>query len=219
MLGLAGLFVIGSIGFWVLMILVTGALITALEYEKPGWATLSLGLTLLLLGYLGDFNALTVMKVHPFLALLSVVGYFLAGTVWAFGKWWFFLRDAREKYGEERSEFLKRHGVEGVDIPNELLKNWQDTARHLGAPRAKNNKLRILTWMMYWPWSFAWTILNDPVKRAFRAIYNKVQVVFQKMADDTFADVAEDFRKAPEPSHEANVAEDYPRGARRHPPQ
>lgn len=34
-----------------------------------------------------------------------------------------------------------------------------------------------------------WTIINDPVRRAFKAIYNEIKVVFEKIADNIYKDV------------------------------
>src|SRR3990170_3557711 len=94
---LLGIFALGTIGFWALCGVVCVLLITFVEYEKPGWATLSLLATFALLGWLGDLNVWRAAKEHPLLALGAVAAYLAIGTLWAFGKWWFFLKAARER--------------------------------------------------------------------------------------------------------------------------
>lgn len=192
-----GLFSVGSTGFWVLIVIASCFLIGMVEWEKPGWATTSLIVTLLLLGSFGNFNVIAFARENPTFALACGVGYFVVGTLWAFGKWWFYLQNVKARYEEERSVFLKENNIGTRHIPDELLKTWKDKSSYFAPPRARNNKVRILVWMMHWPWSCVWTIINDPVKKAFKAIFEKVQARFQKMADDTFADVKDDFRSPP----------------------
>ena len=166
---LAGLFALGSLGFWILCSVVCICIIAAVEYEKPGWATASLIATFALIGFFGDFNVLTFARENPLSALACVGVYMVAGTLWAFSKWWFFLRARREQYDDVKREFLRRNKVEGTAIPDDLLEEWKkhapdpdgnrygyDYKEKTGfAPRARNHKSRILTWMIYWPWSMS----------------------------------------------------------------
>jgi hypothetical protein len=46
--------------------------------------------------------------------------------------------------------------------------------------------------MAFWPWSAVWTLLNDPVQRAFRRIFNYLREFYQRMSDRIFSDVAKD---------------------------
>jgi len=54
------------------------------------------------------------------------------------------------------------------------------------APKARDHKGQILGWMTYWPWSLAWTLLDDPVKRAFKWIFHQIQGLLQQIADSAF---------------------------------
>ena len=49
---------VGGVIFWLLVALACILLIVTVEYEKPGWATISVIATFLLLGFFGDFNVL-----------------------------------------------------------------------------------------------------------------------------------------------------------------
>lgn len=211
---LVGLFALGTLGFWVLVAAVSVLLMVCVAYEKPVFASLMLIATFLLLGWLGDFNAIAAAKAHPLVAALAVAGYFVAGTAWAFGKWWFFLKSGRAEYDESRRDFLKANGLDPAGrIPDHLLRAWSDRAHQgrLGwldrsadggrivAPKARDHKGRIMIWMTYWPWSFVWTMIDDPIKKIFKAIYRSLQATFQKMSDRVFAGVDEDFRAPPPP--------------------
>lgn len=53
-------------------------------------------------------------------------------------------------------------------------------------PDPKKHKRRILIWMTYWPWSFLWTMLNDP----FKAAYQWVLGLLRKISVGAFRDAA-----------------------------
>lgn len=61
-------------------------------------------------------------------------------------------------------------------------------------PNPRKNKGRIMMWMMYWPWSFIWTIINDPIKRMFKACFEYVSSLLAKISAKGFegADLPED---------------------------
>jgi hypothetical protein len=39
-----------------------------------------------------------------------------------------------------------------------------------------------MAWLVYWPFSAAWTIIHDPVKKAFKWIYRRLQGVYESIA-------------------------------------
>lgn len=53
-------------------------------------------------------------------------------------------------------------------------------------PDPKKHKRRILIWMTYWPWSFLWTMLNDP----FKAAYHWVLGLLRNISVGAFRDAA-----------------------------
>lgn len=55
-------------------------------------------------------------------------------------------------------------------------------------PVAAENKAKITSWMAFWPCSLISTLLNDPVRRLFKFLFNTLKVLYQKMADAVFAD-------------------------------
>lgn len=185
---------LGTIGFWIFAGVVCLLLIAAVEYEKPGWATLSLIVTGLVLWLFGNVNILALAATDPLLTLGLLAGYFAVGAVWSLAKWWFYVRRQREKYYQLRTKYLESQDYStSGPIPDELRSDWQRRAYAHNKPQVRENKGRILTWMIYWPWSFVWTILNDPVKRLFKNIFNAMRAIFQKVADSAYKDVEDDF--------------------------
>lgn len=187
---------LGTIGFWIFGALVCILLIAAVEYEKPRLATLSLIVTGFALWLFGNVNVFALAVTDPLLTLGLLAGYFVVGAVWSLAKWWFYVRRHREKYNELKSSYLEHRGLPGKGpIPDHLKEAWQEQRRYYphNTPQAHESKGRILTWMIYWPWSFVWTILNDPVKRLWKSIFNAMRALFQKVADSAYKDVEDDF--------------------------
>lgn len=220
-LGLLGLFAIGTFWFWTLLVVESALLFWALEEDSGFGATVSLIVTVLLLQYLGDANVFGYIKGNPLEVVSYVLGYFLFGTLWSFGKWYFFLLNLREKYDEARAFFLKNRNVAGNQIPvsmrNDWKKYWHDQVRSLdhyyeGAvreedliPKARNHKARILLWMTYWPWSMVWTLICDVVKKIFKHIYQALQRWYQRIANHVFRGIENDLPPQ-NPPEDNNVA-------------
>lgn len=74
--------------------------------------------------------------------------------------------------------------------------SWQDAVgdKGLEKPSASENKERIIRWMSFWPWSLTWTLINEPIKKAFRAIYRRIQKLLQSIADKAFKGTEADFK-------------------------
>lgn len=53
-------------------------------------------------------------------------------------------------------------------------------------PNPRRYKGRITTWMTYWPWSLVWTMINDPIRKAFNMIFRKLSTVFSGISEGAF---------------------------------
>lgn len=80
--------------------------------------------------------------------------------------------------------------------PDEVFKSaWKDIIKlerydeHIFEfqPDPKKHKRRILIWMTYWPWSFLWTMLNDP----FKAAYHWVLGLLKRISNSAFRDLGD----------------------------
>lgn len=119
----------------------------------------------------GSYPSHIIAKViqNPAYVVLAVLGYLIAGTIWGVIKWFFYILKER-------------------DIALENIKcNHRKT--HFSPPQASEHKERIITWMLYWPFSMFWTIINDPLRRAFEWIYRRIGKFMQGVSDRIFKDV------------------------------
>jgi hypothetical protein len=195
------IFLFGSLWFW-LLVIVEGIMVSLLlEWNRGAIATLTFLATLVLLQFLGDVNIYGYAIQHPLLVILGAAGYFALGTLWAIAKWWFYVREQRAWYDELRAAFLRVYGYEPQSaMPEELQHSWQNclaSAKKNGQrlvvrPLAARHKADILRWMTYWPWSFTWTMLKDPVRKAFLTIYHNIAEYLQEISDRAFKGVEAD---------------------------
>lgn len=197
-------FAVGSHWFWLLLAVEAAVLIGLIEWGKGLAATLSLVGTLLALQFMGNANLLGLANHHPLLLVFGVVGYFAVGTVWAIARWWLFVHEQRLRYDEARAEFCHDRRLLDGTIPESLQQEWQEhragRKRKIEIrPRARKHRGRIIMWMAYWPWSFCWTVLNDPVRKAFKFIFRHIHDYLQEISDNAFRGVDADLPREPDP--------------------
>lgn len=144
--------------------------ITALiENEQNFWADIVFAGTMIALFKLGCGESLTSMCLwvaqHWFLSIGIFLLYLVAGTLYSLVKWAIFVSDGKDKLVRENNNFY----------PN----NWTP-GRH---------KSKITHWMIYWPISGIWTLISNPVVRAFNRIFYKLETVYQKISDRIMKDL------------------------------
>lgn len=196
------LFLFGSFWFWALTV---GALITiacAVEYERPGFATLTLLATFAALGFFGDVNVLHFATHNPIASIVAVLGYVAVGALWALFKWKGYLAKSVESFEDRKRDWLNNSRYrrnsnvvisedEPAVIPNELKAEWHQYALSL-IPTFRNNKARLTTWMAYWPTSVIWYLLRDWVLKIFESVLGRLKGVFVGMRNRAYADIMKD---------------------------
>lgn len=113
---------------------------------------------------------LTYIKDHPLQIALYVAGYFLSGAVWSVIKWWFH-ETARVR--DAKAEYAKYHVGK---------KTWSEFAEAYKkqAPRYHDD---IKWWITLWPLNFLWTLLDDPIRRIARRIYEELRGVYDRITE------------------------------------
>lgn len=189
------LFAFGTFWFWGLLALETIVLLTCIEYEHGTFSTLSVVAFFTLLYFFGGFNALQYGYQNPLKVLMYFGGYLGLGVLWSIGKWWSYTSRQREHYDEAREKFLEERGNNG-GMTDELRYEWEDYVEKYRIeykPKARNHKKRLVMWATYWPWSLAWTLLDDVVKRFLNFAIRKLQRVYQAISDYSFRGTEADF--------------------------
>lgn len=197
------LFLIGTMSFWILVLVEFILLLALVEYEKPGLGALSLLGVGILLKVFANVNLLEYVLQFPWQTALGALGYFSIGTVWSIFKWYFFVRNKRELYLAAKEEYAKNppemkweRGDKVAEI-KEFPSAWEksyERGKFLNSkkglePLPGDNKSRILMWMAYWPWSAFWTLINDSVKKVYKFIYENISGLLLRISKAAFKDV------------------------------
>jgi len=163
----------GTIWFWILILVASGLIINSIEDDNDNWGSnIYFIVCLVALYFLGNsqfFNSLGLYIIHnPAISILVFLGYLLIGSIWSVIKWFFHLRMIREKYKNNKEYFY--------------IQNY----------KVEQNKERILHWMIYWPLSSIWTLINDPIKKSFEFILSQFGGFYNKMSESILGDIAEE---------------------------
>lgn len=198
-----GLIAVGSLLFWTALLIPFAILIALVENEESGWAAITTIATVAA-GFMFLDRATVQAVLHNIIPFAAV--YLAAGVVWGFVKWFFFILKIRDVYEKIRAEFLVRTNATVIDETNRD-KFWSEiTTRssyllpsryHFNSfpPKASENKGRIVFWMAYWPASALWTILNDPLTRFYKMVFNRLLTIFEGISNKMFGKYANDFEK------------------------
>jgi len=170
---IAAFFVVGSIGFWGLLVVPSIIILVALEHDREFTAFLAIVAMGLMLQLYSGVGLVPYVLHNPSSIFWLALTYLAAGTVWSFFKWYLHCRDERKRLDEYNRRKKKGTSMYGFGGKPEK-------------PIAADSKSRITGWMTLWPWSLVWFIINDPVRRAFNAIYEKFSGAYQKISDKAF---------------------------------
>lgn len=201
------LFLFGSFWFWALVALEIIVLFLSIENEKGILATISLIMFGCILQFMGDIDFFQFACDRPLSLAAILASYFVIGSVWGVAKWWIYCLGRLEQYNELKAEFLEENGFDSSvkTVPKELRSRWNDVVTnensYIGGrkrnlkhtPLARENKAAILRWMSFWPISMIWSLINDFVKNIFKVIYRKISGFLQRIADNMFESIKDDF--------------------------
>jgi hypothetical protein len=184
----------GTFWFWALMAGEMLLLLALVECEQSIWATLSLVGMAIALQLFGGWPIWQFILHNPAVIVLGLLVYCLVGTFWCIAKWWLYVRDQKYRFLEAKSAFLRSNRIEGNEIPADKWTEFKSVISY-GAnlvdlkPQVGDHKARVYLWLCYWPWSFVWTVLNDPVRKIFQNIYLSIRDHLQRISDSVWADV------------------------------
>ena len=182
-------FVLASPFTWLLFFGVFCALTWACEKEEFGASGFILGALAVVLLLFGDgvlIGKLALTNPWPFLGLVAC--YLVGSGIWGLIKWGLFTSEKLHIYKDRLNEWLRVHGImDGKWPANDpsLKESWQKYAmdhyieykkgsypnfRFVVKPYAWEHKKEITSWMVFWPCSLVWTILDDVLVRAVKGI-------------------------------------------------
>ena len=197
--GLLLAFAYGTFWFWLASVAAFLGILIFEEREENFGAFIVLGIFILLMENSGAFNIFA----DP-LTLIKWTGlYFVVGAVWSFVKWFSFLNKRADQYKEHKETYIANYSEPNsvpdcgtATNPSKEFKKYLDDASFISAyypsrvtiiPTAKDNLDKLATWILWWPMSFVWTMLNDPLVRLARYMVRQLNIVYDGIANKVFA--------------------------------
>lgn len=190
--------VAGTITYWVILLLVFGVCFFTIE-EHASIVTFTVIGTIVFMTLFGDWRPLRIFA-EPDVLLFEVVVYFILGTAWSFGKWWFYVNRIARTVEQLKANWYEQHSYTRDNVLN--TNEYSDLMRTITyktgelPPKVSKNKTRITTWITWWPFSLTWTLLNDPVVHLVDWIYRNVGSVMQSMSDSAFKNTFNDVKRS-----------------------
>ena len=206
-------FAFGTFWFWLACLAVFVLVLMFSENDKNFLAGFSLLAFLVLMEWSGTFNIFS----SPLLLIGGIVTYLLVGAGWSVGKWFSLLHKQRDQLSVVKESWVRQWNKDHKGQPGLVLKPndrvpdgaaWDDFAtfvensdyspnRHYGwkpedrqdlVPEWSRYKGKLTSWVMFWPTSAFWTLLNDPLVRAGKYIVQRLKNVYRRVADHVFRD-------------------------------
>jgi len=156
---------LGGLATWPALIVLIEmcALFACMELERGVLALVSVAATITILDYVFHVGVVSFTFANMFTVGIYFLAYVAFGVLFSLFRWDRYCAKWRREYDETEYENGKTR------LRKEL-------------PRAKTSKSRIITWMMFWPWSLVWWVIRDFVKEIFIVLYEKLGKVFDRIA-------------------------------------
>ena len=202
MTALFALFAVGSVWFFIASAVFLIFLFYCVEHEfsvRSGFIILGY---FLFLQFICHTNLIGNIALNPVKTLIVIGSYFLIGFIWSIIKWWILVNRDALTYKRKRLAFLedckkvKRSdvflgGVLSLDteVPEPLRGEWRRSLDFgFEIPRVHKNKNKISMWIIYWPTSLIWSLLNDFIKKAIDIMILKLRFIYDGMTKSAFKD-------------------------------
>lgn len=159
----------GTVGFYVLLAVLTIFLIGLTEFSRPWISTIILSIFLV-------YYSKPLLVLAGSVGLWAILGgYIVVGVVWSLYKW---RRHVRATFKEARdiSSGLMAH----------INRNGPDFTQHFYTLiNPSENKGMLYNWIAFWPWSFIWSITGG----LFRNLYELLAGRYQAITDNAKKDL------------------------------
>lgn len=181
----------GTIGFWIFSVAVIIAMLTCINFQKGAGATVVALATVLAFQFYGGYDIFGYVKHNPLTMLYVIGAYGAAGIVVGVFKWWRYVRNNLSKYQEAKAEYMA-DGGNASGWPRYRDQGNYNGIKFIFEPVARRHKAAITMWMTYWPLVLIWTVINDPVRKFFRAVYDRLGGMLESISKNAFKNADED---------------------------
>jgi len=213
---LAAVLIFGGFWFWTFSALAFFVIMAFAENEKNFWAFITLGVFIGLMEWSGSTTILNTITSNPLVIIKWAALYFVIGSVWSIIKWFSYVSNKAKEFGEKKLAYIIKYNAVGSErikvtnqefyelevsvktpIPEISTEDFLSFLRKVGymtysansiIPSATNNKDRLVSWIIWWPTSALWTLINDPIRKLAEKLYGSLQGVYSKISQQAFKD-------------------------------
>src|SRR4030042_506496 len=194
---LATVFALGSVWYFLLTAGWVVLLFYWVEKEFIFWSGFNIVLYILFLQFIIHRNVFGGFFDHPTRTLIILLWYIVIGFIWSFVKWWLFVNKKALAYKMKRMDWLQSQqksrstksnmGIPGLEnitletaVPASLVDEWKHFSGfgYNPRPKALEHKKLISHWVVYWPISALWSLLDDFVGKMMRMIIVKIRFIY-----------------------------------------
>lgn len=178
----------GGVMFWSLLAVIGLIITTQVHNERVGWAAFTFIAVIAALVLFTNVPTL-LANTTPWQYVEAFLLYMAASGLWAIIKWrGFFLPAMFRRYNDLREKFLDRKKLDEMPADPLVIKEFNDQydvqSLNINSNRmVRNNKGRITTWMIFWPFSLLETFVGDFLANMFDRIYRSIHGLLQRMSD------------------------------------
>lgn len=190
-------FIFGTIWFWMVSVAFFGLMIFWTEDDSNFFAGIGLAAFVWTMSTVNDFSIMA----NPLTWAKWVGVYFLVGTIWSFIKWFSYLHKVKDELREHKKNYLQKTHVGLQDNGQFFDNDFAGFATYLHEKRYGSFLIKtradvipsmsdefsdLVRWIVWWPFSAFWTILNDPIRRVAEFIVNRFSKIYENIASSVF---------------------------------
>lgn len=185
----------GTIGFWIFSVAVIIAMLACIDFQKGAAATIVAIGTVLAFQFWGGYDIFGYIRHNPATMAYIAGAYAILGVMTGVFKWWRYVRNNLGKYQEAKAEYFADGGKPEGWARHRDAGNYS-AIKFTFEPVARRHKAAITMWMTYWPLVLIWTIINDPIRKFFRAAYERLSGMLESISKNAFKNADADMPTA-----------------------
>jgi hypothetical protein len=173
-------FTLGTFGFWLLMAIASVIFISSIENDHYTFPSIILAL----IG-IAYWKPLMSLALDWRGIVACIIGYVVIGMAWSVYRWFRYVKVKIDKYKDEYPDAP----VDGGRYTHyDTLENSVEVS---------NNKARITSWIIYWPWSLIWNITGDFFTMVYESMTSIYTNISKKYLDNLKSEILSKKNNAP----------------------
>jgi hypothetical protein len=183
--------------------------------ESPGYALVLTIAFVILIQACSDWSFVSLTSFNIGTLIKWGLSYIAIGVVYSSIKFILYLTDRKRKFDKLFNKYCERNKIKATienlstDHKYGCYTYIKDKSGYQGyLPTISESTKYVTFWMGYWPWSAAWTILNNPLKWLFEEIKSMLGGMYKNLHRKivgTRQDAMDDWSKTPADGNKKDI--------------